>query len=197
MNKIRNFILFFATLGTLFFFTNDASANTIHTVQSGDTFWKLGVKYGVSVHSIKKLNNRTSDMLYVGERIKIPASVSESEKDLLERLVRAEAQGEPYAGKVAVATVVLNRVDHPGFPNTVHDVIYERTSTGHYAFTPVANGQINKPADAESIRAVNEALAFRGQGSGSLYFYNPKTATNQWIKSRPITVIIGNHVFAK
>lgn len=136
-------------------------------------------------------------MLYVGERIKIPASVSESEKDLLERLVRAEAQGEPYAGKVAVATVVLNRVDHPGFPNTVHDVIYERTSTGHYAFTPVANGQINKPADAESIRAVNEALAFRGQGSGSLYFYNPKTATNQWIKSRPITVIIGNHVFAK
>lgn len=197
MNKIRNFILFFATLGTLFFFTNDASANTIHTVQSGDTFWKLGVKYGVSVHSIKKLNNRTSDMLYVGERIKIPASVSESEKDLLARLVRAEAQGEPYAGKVAVATVVLNRVDHPGFPNTVHDVIYERTSTGHYAFTPVANGQINKPADAESIRAVNEALAFRGQGSGSLYFYNPKTATNQWIKSRPITVIIGNHVFAK
>lgn len=136
-------------------------------------------------------------MLYVGERIKIPASVSESEKDLLARLVRAEAQGEPYAGKVAVATVVLNRVDHPGFPNTVHDVIYERTSTGHYAFTPVANGQINKPADAESIRAVNEALAFRGQGSGSLYFYNPKTATNQWIKSRPITVIIGNHVFAK
>lgn len=197
MNKIRNFILFFATLGTLFFFTNDASANTIHTVQLGDTFWKLGVKYGVSVHSIKKLNNRTSDMLYVGERIKIPASVSESEKDLLARLVRAEAQGEPYAGKVAVATVVLNRVDHPGFPNTVHDVIYERTSTGHYAFTPVANGQINKPADAESIRAVNEALAFRGQGSGSLYFYNPKTATNQWIKSRPITVIIGNHVFAK
>lgn len=198
MNKIRNFILlFFATLGTLFFFTNDASANTIHTVQPGDTFWKLGVKYGVSVHSIKKLNNRTSDMLYVGERIKIPASVSESEKDLLARLVLAEAQGEPYAGKVAVATVVLNRVDHPGFPNTVHDVIYERTSTGHYAFTPVANGQINKPADAESIRAVNEALAFRGQGSGSLYFYNPKTATNQWIKSRPITVIIGNHVFAK
>jgi N-acetylmuramoyl-L-alanine amidase len=114
----------------------------------------------------------------------------------LARLVHAEAKGEPYAGKVAVATVVLNRVDHPDFPNTVKDVIYE-VSGGSYAFTPVQNGTINKPADAESYRAVNEALAFRGLGNGSLYFYNPDKISSSWVLSRNVTLTIGNHVFAK
>jgi N-acetylmuramoyl-L-alanine amidase len=82
------------------------------------------------------------------------------------------------------------------FPNTVRGVIYQ-ISNGHYAFTPVANGEINKPADAESKRAVNEALAFMGKGNGSLFFYNPKTASSQWIFSREVTVTIGNHRFAK
>ena len=76
------------------------------------------------------------------------------------------------------------------------DVIYQ-IDGGHYAFTPVQNGTIHGAADAESIRAVNEALAFRGQGNGSLYFYNPKTSTSQWIFSREVTVRIGNHTFAK
>ncbi|MFH7445052.1 cell wall hydrolase, partial [Pseudomonas syringae pv. tagetis] len=89
--------------------------------------------------------------------------------DLMARLVRAEAEGEPYAGKVAVATVILNRVASPEFPNSIKAVINE-VSNGHYAFTPVQNGQINQPADAASKQAVNEALAFRGQGSGSVYF---------------------------
>lgn len=176
---------------------SSAEANTVHTVKSGDTLWKLGVHYGVSVNSIKGLNNRYTNMLYVGERLTIPATVSASERDLLARLVRAEAEGEPYAGKVAVATVVLNRVDSQDFPNTVRGVITEVTPSGHYAFSPVANGRISRAADAESIRAVNEALAFRGQGSGSIYFYNPRTATSDWIKTRPVTVVIGNHVFAR
>ncbi|WP_078430330.1 cell wall hydrolase [Alkalihalobacterium alkalinitrilicum] len=180
----------------LFGFTSNADANTTHTVRSGESLWIIGNQYGVPISSIKRVNNKTSDMVFAGERLSIPAGVTASERDLMARLVRAEAEGEPYAGKVAVATVVLNRVDHKDFPNTVRSVINE-VSNGHYAFSPVQNGRINRAADAESIRAVNEALAFRGQGSGSVFFYNPRIATNHWIATRQHTVTIGNHVFAK
>ncbi|UOE93173.1 cell wall hydrolase [Alkalihalobacillus sp. LMS39] len=195
MKKIVWLTFAFLTF-TLFGFNTEADANTVHTVKSGDTLWKLGTHYGVPVESIKLRNNRKSDTIFVGERLTIPASLSATDRDLLARLVRAEAEGEIYAGKVAVATVVLNRVDNRNFPNTVRGVIYE-VSHGHHAFTPVQNGRINRASDAESRRAVNEALAFRGQGAGSLYFYNPRTSTNQWILSRQVTVRIGNHVFAK
>lgn len=188
--------LFAATF--LFIGTEQTSAQTAHTVVSGDTFYKLGQAYGVSVNQIKQANHKTTNLLLIGERLTIPSSsVSAADKDLLARLVRAEAEGEPYAGKVAVATVVLNRVAHKDFPNSIRSVIEQVTSTGHYAFSPVQNGRINRAADASSRRAVDEALAFRGQGSGSIYFYNPKIATNKWITSRTQTVRIGNHIFAK
>ncbi|WP_216828305.1 cell wall hydrolase [Alkalihalobacterium elongatum] len=188
---------FIVTVTLLVFgFTSTADANTTHTVRSGESLWTIGNQYGVPVTSIKSVNSKTSNMIMAGERLTIPAGVTASERDLLARLVRAEAEGEPYAGKVAVATVVLNRVDHKDFPNTVRGVINE-ISNGYYAFSPVQNGRINRAADAESIRAVNEALAFRGQGSGSLFFYNPRIATNHWIATRQHTITIGNHVFAK
>ncbi|WP_096199021.1 cell wall hydrolase [Bacillus sp. FJAT-45350] len=176
--------------------TDEVNANTTHTVKSGDTLWKLGVQYGVPVNSIKSTNNKSTNLLLVGERLQIPSSLTSNEKDLLARLVRAEAEGEPYAGKVAVATVVLNRVDSSLFPNSLWGVINE-VSGGYYAFSPVQNGRINRASDADSRRAVEEALAFRGQGSGSLYFYNPAKTSNQWIRTRPVTVTIGNHVFAR
>jgi N-acetylmuramoyl-L-alanine amidase len=142
-------------------------------------------------------NHATNSYLYGGQNIVIPNStISVADKDLMARLVHAEAVGEPYAGKVAVATVILNRVSSADFPNSIRSVIYQ-ISNGHYAFTPVQNGHINQPADAASKRAVNEALAFRGQGSGSLFFYNPRTAISKWILSRHVTVTIGNHRFAK
>lgn len=174
-----------------------AEASTIEKVQQGESIWGFANKYGVPVTEIKKVNNKKNDMLYIGENITIPTSpLTTYEKDLLARLVHAEAKGELYAGKVAVATVVLNRVESKDFPNTVKSVIYQ-ISNGYYAFTPVQNGAINQPASAESKRAVNEAIAMKGLGSGSLFFYNPKTAQSQWIKSRPVTTVIGNHVFAK
>lgn len=111
-------------------------------------------------------------------------------------MVNAEAKGESYVGKVAVATVVLNRVEFKYFPNTVKSVIYQ-ISNGYYAFTPVQNGTINEPASTESKRAVNEAIAMKRLGNGSLFFYNPKTAQSQWVKSRAVTTVIGNHVFAR
>jgi N-acetylmuramoyl-L-alanine amidase len=119
--------------------------------------------------------------------------LSDAEIDLLARIVRAEAQSESFEGKVAVAGVVLNRVDSPKFPDTVKGVIY---APGQ--FQPVKNGQINKPADKESIKAVHTALANKGDAvNGALFFYNPAIATNRWLDSRPTTVVIGNHVFKR
>jgi len=192
--------LAFVTTVSLFTFQHPVdteAASVTHTVRSGDTLWKISNWYGVGLTTLKQTNNQTSNMIYVGQKLVIPqATISESDKDLIARLVSAEAKGEPYAGKVAVATVILNRLDHPDFPNTVRDVIYQ-IDHGYYAFTPVQNGTINQPADAQSKKAVTEAVAYRGQGNGSLYFYNPNTASSSWIYSRPVTVTIGNHRFAK
>lgn len=123
-------------------------------------------------------------------------SIANEEKDLFARLVEAEAKGETYEGKVAVATVVLNRVDSPEFPNSISGVINEVVS-GTYAFSPVQNGEINKPASDETIRAVEEALTRQDRLNDSIYFYNPEIATDTWITSREVVKTIGNHVFAK
>ncbi|WP_428832405.1 cell wall hydrolase [Caldifermentibacillus hisashii] len=193
---IKTMITMLAMFAMIGFGTNQTEAASVYTVKSGDSLYKIGQTNGVPVQILQSMNHLNSDKIYPGQKLSLPDSLSSSDKDLLARLVTAEAKGEPYAGKVAVATVVLNRVDNPNFPNSVRDVIYQ-IDNGYYAFSPMANGEINKPADAESKRAVQEALAFRGQGNGSLYFYNPKTSTSKWIFSKQVTVKIGNHVFAK
>lgn len=200
MNKLKKLVMATGLILSMSAFTLNGTteaATTTHKVQSGETYWKIATKFGVPVYNLMKANNASSDMLYAGQNLVIPNStISAADKELMARLVRAEAVGEPYAGKVAVATVILNRVASPDFPNSIREVIYQ-ISNGHYAFTPVQNGQINQPADAASRQAVNEAIAFKGQGNGSLFFYNPKTAVSQWITSRHVTVTIGNHRFAK
>ncbi|ETI67810.1 cell wall hydrolase [Neobacillus vireti] len=200
MNKFKKLVITTGLILSMSAFTlNGATeaATTTHKVQSGESYWKIATKFGVPVTNLMKANNAASSALNVGQNLVIPNStVTAAEKDLMARLIHAEAKGEPYAGKVAVATVILNRVDSKDFPNTINGVIYEKSS-GHYAFTPVQNGAINQPADAASKQAVNEALAFKGQGNGSLFFYNPKTAVSKWIFSREVTVTIGNHRFAK
>lgn len=193
---IKTMITMLAMFAMIGFGTNQTEAASVYTVKSGDSLYKIGQTNGVPVQILQSMNHLNSDKIYPGQKLSLPDSLSSGDKDLLARLVTAEAKGEPYAGKVAVATVVLNRVDNPNFPNSVRDVIYQ-IDNGYYAFSPVANGEINEPADAESKRAVQEALAFRGQGNGSLYFYNPKTSTSKWIFSKQVTVKIGNHVFAK
>ncbi|MEH7085731.1 cell wall hydrolase [Neobacillus drentensis] len=119
--------------------------------------------------------------------------LSNNEIDLLARLVRAEAQTEPYKGKIAVACVVLNRIENKKFPDTLKEVIY---APGQ--FQPVQNGEINKPADKESIKAVKAALSEQRQlVPGALFFYNPANATSRWLDSRKTTMVIGRHVFKK
>lgn len=197
--KMLKKVMVVASLSLSLFGLNSQTdaATTTHSVKSGETYFKIAQKYGLSVNYLKSINNKSSNALYTGQKLVLPhAPITNADKDLMARLVSAEAKGEPYAGKVAVATVILNRVDSVQFPNTVKGVVYENVS-GHYAFTPVQNGMIYQAADAASKKAVEEALAFRGKGNGSLYFYNPKTSTSKWIYSRETIVTIGNHKFAR
>ncbi len=121
----------------------------------------------------------------------IPAGQNQSgDKYLLARLISAEARGEPYIGQVAVGAVVLNRVGHPSFPNTISGVIYQPG-----AFSCLDDGQFNQPISESAFRAAQEALDGGDPSSGAIYYFNPATATSSWIWSRPLIVQIGNHRF--
>ena len=112
--------------------------------------------------------------------------------NLLSRLVYGEARGEPYSGQVAVAAVVLNRVSSSSFPNTISGVIYQSG-----AFDAVGDGQINMTPDATAKKAAQDAINGWDPSYGAIYYFNPSTATNKWIWSRPLTVVIGKHRFCK
>jgi len=109
---------------------------------------------------------------------------------LLARLISAEARGEPYVGQVAVGAVVLNRVEHPSFPNTISGVIYQPG-----AFSCLDDGQFDQPIAESAWRAAQEALDGSDPSSGAIYYFNPVTATSKWIWSRPLIVQIGSHRF--
>ena len=109
---------------------------------------------------------------------------------LLARLISGEARGEPYSGQVAVGAVVLNRVDSPIFPNTISGVIFQNG-----AFTCVTDGEFDKPVEDSAYRAARDAINGVDPSGGAIYYFNPATATNKWIWSRPLIVIIGKHRF--
>ena len=119
---------------------------------------------------------------------------SASDIQLLARCVNGEARGEVYEGQVAVAAVILNRVRHPSFPNTISGVIYQPG-----AFTAVADGQINEPIATNSTvyKACEDAMNGWDPSGGAIYYFNPETATNKWIWSRPLIIQIGRHRFCK
>lgn len=109
---------------------------------------------------------------------------------LLARLISAEARGEPYNGQVAVGAVVLNRMKHPSFPNTMSGVIYQPG-----AFSCMGDGQFNQPVADSCYRAARDALNGWDPSGGAIYYFNPATATSKWIWSRPTIVVIGKHRF--
>ena len=120
------------------------------------------------------------------------SSTNSSDLNLLSRLVYGEARGEPYTGQVAVAAVVLNRVRNSSFPNTISGVIYQKG-----AFDVVSDGQINLMPNDTAKKAAQDALNGWDPTNGAIYYFNPATATNKWIWSRPMTVTIGKHRFCK
>lgn len=115
---------------------------------------------------------------------------SSSQVDLLARLISAEARGEPYSGQVAVGAVVLNRIKHPSFPNTLPGVIYQSG-----AFTCITDGQFNQPVAESAYRAARDALNGVDPSGGAIYYFNPSTATSSWIWSRPLITVVGKHRF--
>ena len=187
-----------------------ASPAFAYTVKQGDTMSKIARDHNLTLQELSDANPQVSNLnlIYIGENLNTTKSIranepkitepmnlslSDSEIDLLARLVRAEAQTEPLVGKIAVACVVLNRVESPQFPDTIKEVIY---APGQ--FQPVKNGEINKPADEESIQAVKAALTDQRQlAPDALFFYNPSIATSRWLDTRATTLVIGQHVFKK
>ncbi len=188
-------------------------ANT-YTVKSGDTLFIIAQKHSISLASLRKANNKWDDMIYPGQVLNIPAasgsnsssnlvpantgkpviSYTNAELDLLARLVRAEAEDQPYAAKVGVAAVVVNRVKSDLFPNTISSVIYEVSSNGYYQFTPVENGWINQAATQSDRSAALEALNGSDPSNGALYYFDD-SATNKWLWSKPLKARIGRMVY--
>lgn len=125
-----------------------------------------------------------------GAAVSGPGGVNSNEANLLAKVISAEARGEPYSGQVAVGAVILNRVEHPSFPNTLAGVVYQPG-----AFTCMVDGQIDQPVADSAVRAAREALNGSDPSGGAIYYFNPSTATSAWIWSRPLIKVIGNHRF--
>ncbi len=121
-------------------------------------------------------------------------ATTQSDLQLIARAINGEARGESYEGQVAVGAVILNRVKDPNFPNTISGVIYQPG-----AFTAVSDGQINEPIAENStvMKAARDALNGWDPTGGCVYYFNPNTATSDWIWSKTIVKTIGKHHFCK
>jgi N-acetylmuramoyl-L-alanine amidase len=176
-----------------------------YQVQYGDTLYLIANRYGISVTALKAANGIYGNEIRPGQTLKIPLpgnstgnnsypSVSQSDLDLLARLVSAEAGGESFEGQVAVAATILNRLRDPRYPKTVAGIIYQ-IDNGRYQYSPVLDGRINLPASSSAYKAVQSAITGWDPSRGANGFYNPDKTFNQWVRSQPVTAIIGNHVF--
>ncbi len=201
-------------LGSQSVLAEAAGSYTYYQVKKGDTLSKIAKQYHTTVASLKSLNSLKTDTIRIGAKLKVPAaakrpalasagkkaiSLTAADRKLLAQLVQAETgSSEPFAGKVEVALVVLNRTKHPEFPKTVRGVIYQKTKSG-YAFVPAKTGKLTRiQPTKQDYEAVDKALAlFPNDRRGSLYFYNPKITKDKWMLSRPVTIRIGHHVFAR
>lgn len=143
----------------------------------------------LSLTLIVIINNNQKD-----SNVSFAASSNTSDIQLMARAINGEARGEPYEGQVAVGAVILNRVKSSQFPNTIAGVIYQSG-----AFTAVADGQINVPIEEGSsvYKAAKDAMNGWDPTGGCIYYFNPDTATNKWIWSRPQVKTIGKHIFCK
>lgn len=157
-----------------------------------------GSKTQNAVEKFQKKNGLVSDGI-AGKKtleamgINITSSYNnDNDLKLLARIINAEARGESYIGQVSVGAVVLNRVSHPSFPNTIAGVIFQEG-----AFTAIADGQWNADMYETSYKAAQDALNGWDPTGGAIYYYNPAKTTSKWIYSREVITTIGKHVFAK
>ncbi len=175
----NTFVFFFSGIGI-----NRAAAASI---EEEDVFTGIGLMLLLLIfadndkNSAENLNNISVDRF------------SAEDINILAKAVHAEARGETYRGKVAVGAVIINRVYHPSFPNTIKEVVYQSGQ-----FTSVENGQINLSPNSDSYKAAYEAAEGNDPSRGSLYFYNPDKSKNpDFFAKREKVIRIGNHVFLK
>lgn len=202
---MRNILLVLAAL-LVFFSIGRASSLPTYTVRPGDTLYDISMAYGISWKELADLNKiKDPATMQVGTQLRLPAhakqqtlrsdetivALTAKEKDVLIRLVYAEANGESLEGQIAVAAVVLNRVQSPRFPNTVWDVMHQPGQ-----FTPVEGNNLPSVVSDSCIEAVNRALRGEDPTGGALFFYNPRTtqAADYWA-TKPVIKKIGNHNF--
>lgn len=194
----------------------------LYVVERGDTLYSIALRFGTTVSVLQTLNGiddpnyitvgqvlRVPDLAAAGAEPALPAlaaarpsapygpygagRVSEAERHLLASLIWLEARGEPFEGQVAVGAVVLNRVRHPAFPDTILEVV---TQPGQFPF-PLEVLQSTRPGPS-AYAAADRALAGEDPSGGALYFYNPaKTTTPEFWATRPVVARIGNHVFTR
>lgn len=155
----------------------------------------FGSQTSEAVRYFQRKNGLTADGV-VGSATQAALGMSSPESQqsgdvyLLAKVISAEARGEPYNGQVAVGAVILNRVEHPSFPNTIAGVVYEQG-----AFTCMVDGQIDQPIADSAFQAARDALNGADPTGGAIYYFNPDTATSAWIWSRPLITTIGRHRF--
>ena len=220
---MKKILLFFIFVLVILFFSNleyiasatskyGSSGEEVKQIQQKLKSWGYyngtvdGIYGSKTVEAVKKFqskNNLTADGIAgkkTLEALGINSSgnsssgktANSSDLNLLSHLVYGEARGEVYKGQVAVAATVLNRVADSRFPNTIAGVIYQSG-----AYTAVSDGQINLSPDANSKKAAQDAINGWDPSLGSIYYFNPNTATSKWIWSRPQVITIGKHIFCK
>ncbi len=181
---------------------SDPRTYVTYFVQPGDSLYKIANQYRTTIKDVKEANNLSSNLLRVGQKLNIPInsnknenryrlSVSEDEMELLARAVYSEARGEPFEGQVAIAAVIINRVLHPIFPDSISGVIFQP-----WQFTAVHDGQFWLHPNKQAYAASRAALEGWDPTNGAIYYYNPDTATSRWVFYRTVIVKIGNHYFA-
>lgn len=173
-----------------------------YEVKSDDNLIMIASKFNISTQTLKLYNDLTSNTLWTGQELLIPLDISENninekfnvtpeELGLLARAVHSEARGEPFKGQVAVAAVILNRVRHSFFPDNIRDVIFQP-----WQFSAVHDGQFWLDPGQQAFVAARAALKGWDPTKGAIYYYNPKTATSDWVFYRNVVIKIGDHYFA-
>ncbi|NLL43231.1 MAG: LysM peptidoglycan-binding domain-containing protein [Firmicutes bacterium] len=202
---MRNILLVLGAL-LLFFSIGRANSHQVYTVKPGDTLYDISLAYGVSWKELAELNKiKDPTTMQIGTTLRLPADaklrtlapdetivpISSQEKELLTRLVYAEARGESLEGQIAVAAVILNRVQSSRFPDNVWDVIHQPGQ-----FTPIERNTLPQTVGDTTREAVNRALRGEDPTGGALFFYNPQTtqAADYWA-TKPVIKRIGNHNF--
>jgi N-acetylmuramoyl-L-alanine amidase len=177
-----------------------------YTVQEGDSLSEIAEEMGVPLPVLIRANRLSSTVIHPRQVLIVPGrnldydiaisrGFTREEINLLARAIYAEARGESFTGQVAVGAVILNRIESREFPKTLREVIMQKQS-GTYQFSPVEDGSINLQPDETALCAALQAIAGYDPTNGALYFYNPETAGDRWIRNLPVIARIGNHVFA-